>query len=55
MEQSLLEKLEVAQLVNKFPAFYAARRFTTVPQEPATGTLPQPVYQVHTLIHKKLK
>jgi hypothetical protein len=30
VEQVLLEKLQVAQLVKKFPVFYGTRRFITV-------------------------
>jgi hypothetical protein len=30
LTNSLLEKLAVRQLVNKFPAFYGTRRFITV-------------------------
>jgi hypothetical protein len=38
----LLEKLIVAQLIKKFPAFYGTRRFILpCSQEPATGTCPE--------------
>jgi hypothetical protein len=38
----LLEKLTVAYLDMKFPAFYGIRMFITVVQEPATGPHAEP-------------
>jgi hypothetical protein len=42
MEENLLEKLVVTQLVKKFPAFYGTRRFIPVITDPTTGPYPQP-------------
>lgn len=47
MERSRSEKLVTAELVNKFPAFYAGRLLCQ--EGPATGTRPQPVHLAHTL------
>jgi hypothetical protein len=41
-EQVLLEKLILAQLVKKFPAFYGTQNFITVLQKPATGSYSEP-------------
>jgi hypothetical protein len=38
----LLEKLTVAQLVKKFPAFYGTRRSVHSSQQPATRPYPEP-------------
>jgi len=49
MEQSAYEKLEVVQLVNKFPASYKTQRVTAVLKDLATGTYPQSVkFSTHT-------
>jgi hypothetical protein len=37
----LLEKLMVAQLIKKFPAFYATSRFLTRAPPPPTGPFPE--------------
>jgi hypothetical protein len=42
MEQSLLEKLTVTQLVKKFPAFMAPEGSLPRSEEPAIGPDPEP-------------
>jgi hypothetical protein len=42
MEQFILEKLTVAQLVKKFTAFYGTKRFITVFTRAATCPYPEP-------------
>jgi hypothetical protein len=44
-----LERLIVAQLVKKFPAFYGARRFIAVFTRPANGSILSNMNPVHTL------
>ena len=44
-----LGNLVVAQLVKKYPAFYASQTFSSVFAEPATGPYPELVNQIYTL------
>jgi hypothetical protein len=41
IDQSLVEKLAVAQLVKKFPVFMDTEYLLPCSQEPATGTYPE--------------